>query len=357
MAILAGIALLVASPAFASAQGGTIVGRVIENESGALMQGVAVNLRSKGRRVLTDEAGRFAFTQLGPGVHWLEFAFPGFAPRADSVRLVQDAVVEVDVRLAAKPVDMAPIVVSVNRRSIPGWLAARGFASRGQEGRAVVHLTYEQLRLKHYRNLNELLRNVPGVQVRQLVDEGSELVLEPDPRTGEGHCKVGVYLNGSNVEYGRFRSSRARWNEIASRPLRFDDLVSMANIDGLELYGPDDNPVAPDGTCGTLMIWSARLRPTVDEEFSGEIRGTAVDDRTGEVLAGVRVTIDGTGLSAMTDDDGSFMLRSVLPGRYFVSALYPNAMTWQTRVEVLAYGVVELALRVERDDRSGRLRE
>jgi hypothetical protein len=330
---------------------GTIVGRVIDAASGAVMPGVAVTLRNTGRRLLTREDGRFAFTQLGAGVHTLDFEFIGFASRSDSLRLERDDVVELEVRLAASPVALAPIVVNVDRRSIAGWLAARGFAGRGHDGRARAHLTHEQLRLKHYRNLTELLRNVPGLRVRQLVDEGSELVFDPDPRTGEGYCKVSVYLNGSNVEYGRFTASRNDRNESISRPMRFDDLVRMDAIDGLELYGPDDNPVAADGTCGTLMIWSARLRGAVDEHFTGDVRGTAIDEATGEFLAGVRVALEGTGLAATTDSNGTFVLRSVLPGRYTVTAQYPQARPWQTAIEVRAYGVVEVALRVQRDDR------
>jgi hypothetical protein len=281
-------------------------------------------------------------------VYRLEFRFLGYADRTDSVRLNLNGSVDVEARLAVSPLSLPPLAVTVDSRTIASWLAAKGFAQRGFDGGAMVHTTYQQLTLEHYRNLDELLRNVPGVRIRRLADGGSELILQPDPRTGDRRCRVGVYLNGANVEFGRFNWSGARWSDRASRPMRFDDLVRMSEIDGLELYGPHNNPVAPDSTCGTLMIWSSKLRSGVDEDLTGEIRGTAVDAATGQVLSGVRVVIDGTGLSAVTDASGTFHVSSVLPGRYGISAHYPSAEPWQTRVDVLAYGIVELALRLER---------
>jgi hypothetical protein len=307
-----------------------------------------VSLQGTNRRVISGEEGRFAFAQLDSGVYWLEFSLLGYAGRTDSVRLNPNGSVEVEARLAVSPLSLPPISVTVDSRTIASWLASRGFTQRGSEGNARVHLTYRQLTLKHYRNLDELFRNVPGVRIRRLADGGSELMLEPDPRTGDGRCRVGVYLNGANVEFGRFQWSGVRWSDRASRPMRFDDLVRVSEIDGLELYGPDRNPVAPDSTCGTLLIWSSKLRNGVDEDFTGEIRGTAVDATTGAVLPGVRVVIDGTGLSAVTDASGKFEFLSVLPGRYSVTTQYPGAEPWQTHIDVLAYGVIELALRLER---------
>jgi hypothetical protein len=270
--------------------------------------------------------------------------------------------VELEVRLTVSPVRLPPIAVSVNTRSITGWLAARGFAQRGLENRARVHLTYEELGRGRYGSLEALLRNVPGVRIRRLTDDATEIVLDPNPLTGEGSCPVSVYLNGAYVEFGRVtwlgvltkRNAVHRWLmdhpfERAGRRLKFDDLAEFRDIDGLELYGPEANPVAPDESCGTLLIWSAKLRPSVDEYLTGEVRGLAVDARTGVALQSVRVTIEATGLSALTDSTGAFSIPSVLPGRYRVSATYPNAEPWQADIEIRAYEVVDLDLRLDRE--------
>jgi hypothetical protein len=278
------------------------------------------------------------------------------------VTLSADDIAELEVRLAILPIELAPITVTVNRGSIAGWLAARGFAKRGLEGRAMLHMTYDQLAHGRFRNLDAVPRNVPGVRIRRLVDDDSEIVLDPDPPTGEGSCKVSVYVNGAYVEFGRFRwggvltgrSALDRWLKShpfdRERPLRFDDLAPLREVDGLELYGPGANPVAPDSSCASLLIWSSVLRPAVDEYLTGESRGRAVDSRTGAALQGVRVAVEETGLYAVSDSGGFFSILSMLPGQYRVSATYPNAERWQANVEIRAYEIIDLDLRLERRD-------
>jgi hypothetical protein len=334
----------------AAAQSAAIAGRVIERESGRPLTGVTVTLHDQPFQIVTDEAGRFSVTQLASGWHHLEFRRLGYATRRDSVRVAAHDAVELEVRLDIEAVGLAPIAVMVNVGGITAWLASRGFARRGLEGGAALHLDYDQLQHLHYQNLREVLRSVPGVEIRSTAGGGSRLLLAPDPRTRTGSCAVAVHLNGARVEFGRFNWTGAG-GVSASRPVRFDDLLRVREVDGIELYGPENDPVASDSTCGTLLLWSARLRPTVNEEFTGAVRGTALDDGTGAPLAGVRVTLEGTGLSVVTDGNGRFELPSVLPGRYLVIAEYPDAERWQATVRVRAYSVVELELRVERKSR------
>lgn len=50
------------------------------------------------------------------------------------------------------------------------------------------------------------------------------------------------------------------------------------------------------------------------------LEGVVIDKLTGEPLVGVEVGIEGTGLKAYTDFDGSFRFESLIPGDYFISA-------------------------------------
>jgi hypothetical protein len=94
--------------------------------------------------------------------------------------------------------------------------------------------------------------------------------------------------------------------------------------------------------------WSAKLRPAVDEDLTGTVGGSVVDDRTGAVLPGVRVILEGTRLSAESDANGRFEIPGVLHGSYRVTAEYPGAARWQAEIRVVAYVNVELDLRLER---------
>ena len=86
----------------------------------------------------------------------------------------------------------------------------------------------------------------------------------------------------------------------------------------------------------------------MDEDLTGTVGGSAVDDRAGAVLPGVRVILEGTGLSAESDANGRFEIPGVLPGSYRVTAEYPGAARGQAEIRVVAYGNAELELRLER---------
>ena len=79
-ALFLGLVLTFAGPTTVAAQLGTLVGRVVDHGTGQDLPGVAVTLRATAQRVVTDEAGRFMFTQLGAGTHWLNFRFLGAEP-------------------------------------------------------------------------------------------------------------------------------------------------------------------------------------------------------------------------------------------------------------------------------------
>jgi outer membrane receptor protein involved in Fe transport len=50
------------------------------------------------------------------------------------------------------------------------------------------------------------------------------------------------------------------------------------------------------------------------------LQGHVTDAKTGTVIAGAQVTIEGTSLGAATDNDGAYQIASVLPGEHVVSA-------------------------------------
>jgi outer membrane receptor for ferrienterochelin and colicin len=69
--------------------------------------------------------------------------------------------------------------------------------------------------------------------------------------------------------------------------------------------------------CLLFALFSAVLGGT-----TGKIAGLIVDQRTGEPLAGVNVTVAGYPLGASTDQDGYYHILNILPGTYQVTAQY-----------------------------------
>ncbi|HEX7243056.1 MAG TPA: alpha-2-macroglobulin family protein, partial [Longimicrobiaceae bacterium] len=65
---------------------GTLVGTVTDARTGEPLQGAIVTLRGTGNRAVTDAAGRFSLTGVGPGEHVLEAALLGYDPQERTVR-------------------------------------------------------------------------------------------------------------------------------------------------------------------------------------------------------------------------------------------------------------------------------
>ena len=226
-----------------------ILGRVVEHETGNALPGVTVSVRNTPFRTVSDDIGRFSFIQMESGSYHLTFQSLGYAERSEAVELSPDASAEIEVRLSVAPVNLPPIAVMVRSGSLAAWLASRGFAKRGLGGTAMLHVDYDELRMTHHRNLNDVLRNVAGVRIRELADQDAEFLLEPDPRTGAGSCKVSVYLNGSNVEFGwsswvgnADAKRRTDPFDRATRRLRFDELVRLDAIDASSCKDPGRIP-------------------------------------------------------------------------------------------------------------------
>jgi hypothetical protein len=338
---------LVLLPGEAASQA-TIRGRVSDLDSGRALATVEVRLRGTAGTAVTDADGRFRLTGVMAGTWWLEFRMLGYEERADSVTVgPDDAEVDVDVRLATRPVELDPMTVTVRVGAIAAWLASRGFPQRRAEARSLLHATHDEIRHTAARNLNELLQRVPSVRIRRFVDGRVEVWLEPSPLPDGQPCRVAVYLNGAAVELGRFTWTGVRGDQRASRPIRFDDVVLLGDIDAIELYGPSESPVAGERGCGTLLVWNSMLRPQLDEEFTGSVRGVAVNDSTGAVMGGVKIRLRPGGLEAITDAAGRFEFPALLPGDYEILAEYPGAEPWRGVVTVRAFGVIDVELRLE----------
>jgi hypothetical protein len=339
------LAVLAPNPDLVRAQSASVSGRVVDAVTRVGIEGVTVRVQTMDVAVRTNGVGAFSIPGLRPGVRVLVFEAIGYSSRSDSVRLDADGDVSVVVTLSPDPLPLDPLAVEARVGARTAWLGSRGFFQRGETNTSLLHITQEELVHRNVRNLRDVLRRTEGVRIRRLVDGGSELLLEPSPLPDGAQCAVSVFVNGSEVEFGTFTWTGADWNDRAQRPLRFDDLMILEDIDGIELYGPDEMPVASD-SCGALFLWSSRIRSQVDEPFTGTIRGTAVHDASGRRISGVRITLMPSGIRAITDQDGNFVLPDLVPGDYAVVAEVPGAQSWTGTVRVSAYGVVTVELRM-----------
>ncbi len=345
--VLVSVAAMTALAAPVAAQLSSVLGRVIDQVSRAPIPGVAVRLLTGGRTVLTNDAGYFAAHGLEPGLHVFETNVLGYVARQDMIQLRPNEELEVEIRLSQEAIVLEGLVATVRSGAVSSWLASKGFPQRREQGFALSHLTQRDVTLQSARTLAELIEQVPGARIRNRADAGSELWIEPSPLPDGRPCRVGTYLNGSEVELGRFNWTGISHRQRSSRPLRFSDLLQLDEIDGLELYGPADSPIASDKYCGALLLWSDFYRTQVDEPFTGAVQGVLVREETNTPVAGARITLLPIGLSALTDSQGKFTFPEVVPGTYQLTVETADLPLWRGAVEVKAYGTVTLMLRVE----------
>jgi hypothetical protein len=85
----------------------------------------------------------------------------------------------------------------------------------------------------------------------------------------------------------------------------------------------------------------------VNASTKASITGKVIDIKTGESLAGVAVSIEGTDIQAYTDLDGNFTLKELNPGKYnLVLSLisYKNSLVENLKLEASQKQMIDVKL-------------
>lgn len=333
-------------PCPSAAQRSGIVGRVLDVNTGSPISGATVSIVGAAT-TQTNAAGYFSLLGLPAGDLQIQAAALGYAQAQENISVAAGQVVEVELRLASRPIELGGILVEGSASEISPWLVSSGFAARRADGEGLLHFTQRDLRFQTGSNLADVLRHVHGVRIRRLSNGGSQLLLDPSPNPDGSPCPVDIYLNGSAVEFGEFHWTGVRPTQRAMRPLRFDDLLRLEEVDGMELYGPGASPVASAAGCGALLLWSSDLRNNLDEPLLGSINGQ-VRDADGLPLVGAEIALHPLDLKALTDEGGRFSFPDLAPGLYRLVLQATDLPSWESEVLVKAFAASEIDIRVSR---------
>lgn len=239
-----------------------IVGVLTDAETGDLLSGVTVRTGQGRAGIFTDLRGEFLFDQLIPGQHVLEFSMIGYAPRADTVRVTEGRVTNVQVTLSVDPVALDPIEVTVERREVK--LQEVGFYHRRHEGFGK-YLDRQDIENRGPSEVTDLFTGMPGVQLYSHPSEGpleKFVVLragrlnwptreqqELDRGAVEHYkCFPAVYIDDLMTHPG------------GGEPARLDSFLDPMAIAGIEVYASTAGlPPKYQGIgsrCGVLVIWT-----------------------------------------------------------------------------------------------------
>jgi len=227
---------------------GQLVGHVAEAGTDRPIPAVRVRVPALFLDGLTGDDGRFAFADVPPGRHEVEFANLGYAVRRDTVEVVSRKTSEVRVSLSVDPVEVEPITVTVERRE--PVLERHGFYERRRVSVGGRFIDREAIEAQAPVEMVDIFRRIPGAEVR-LADPMNPMTRAIILRGGRGElraCYPSVYLDGIVVH----RASQG--------PAMLNFLVDPGKVAGIEVYqGGASMPVQYGGTlggCGAIVIWT-----------------------------------------------------------------------------------------------------
>ncbi|NJD18175.1 MAG: hypothetical protein FIA95_02690 [Gemmatimonadetes bacterium] len=215
---------------------GMLVGRVVDAESRAPVDGVAVRLAEEGTTVLTNERGYFSLGEREAGVHYVALERLGYTPREVPIHVAGNLTQAVEIELSQQAIPLEGISVSVaprrTRQDLEGLIRrmSLGFGS---------FITRETLERRGDVPLSEYLREVPGVLVFR---DGPRAYLEVRGNT----CNPDVYMDGQIYPL----DPAAGLNELFARPL-----------EAIEIFKGTETPaefIRPGFRypCAVILVWT-----------------------------------------------------------------------------------------------------
>ena len=206
--------------------------------------------------VRTNGQGRYRIGTLAAGEYTVEARAIGYVPERRSVTVGTNAIRTVDVRVRVAARVLAPV-----KTVVPADGYRTGFHERRARSTGGRFLTNEQIRASGYTRVTDLLRSVPGLQLRRA---GNVAVMEFTGRGGRtfsSHgCPVAYAVDGIPVEPAAFG---------------IDGEIALDHVEAIEVYDAATAPVqyARRGTgCGVILIWT-RERSVRERRDSTSDRG------------------------------------------------------------------------------------
>ncbi len=224
--VLTAIALAPAGWAQSHLQG------TVSDPSGAVVARARVQVMRDSQTIattLTDAEGRFRLTIPAPGSYRLQVSAPSFQTAVRPIDLKDKSAVKFDLVLA---LDGLSQQVTVTATGMP--------TLRSNLGSAVTVLTQDQF--QHTRDIQEALRQVPGVQVTQ---------------TGQAGGTTDVFIRGGNSDANKVLIDGISMNDIGGA-VEFAN-ITAAGIQKVEvLRGPNSAIYGSDALAGVISLSTPR---------------------------------------------------------------------------------------------------
>lgn len=183
LALGALLCLSLAAPSSGQSPSLAVFGRITDT-TGVPLEGVRIIVVDLGRRASSDVSGRYRIGSLPAGTYTLSFSRLGLVPETRRLGLA-DAPREVDVRMKAAGIDLAPVQVT-----------ATTHATRAQDSpQPTSILEGAELRVSQGTALGDVLEQLPGVRTLSMTTGIGKPVIR-----GMTHYRVVTLDNGQRTE-------------------------------------------------------------------------------------------------------------------------------------------------------------
>lgn len=224
---------------------GVLVGRLVDRRSHRPIEAATVRLERPDMMTLTDSRGRFRIASVPSGTHRILLEHISYGEHAVEIEIPGDRTLDLELRLATRPIEMEAIDVVVRTRS--PLLERRGFYERMQWGETsgASFLTPEDLERRNPTLLSHVLDELPGVRIYNARTGGTSVAI---PYVGAGR-HLGC-SRGATVYVDQVRQSL--WD-------RGVDQIPVSSVTAVEVYAPAQVPAGFGGSeasCGVVVIWT-----------------------------------------------------------------------------------------------------
>ena len=212
-ALLLSLSVLLGLPTGASAQSASIVGTVLDAQTGLALSGVTVRVQGTDVGTVSNADGRFALRGVSTGAQTLSITYLGYGTTTQNVN-VTGGVVGVRIALTPQAIDVDGLTVVSRRR---GQAAALGQQQASSTITNVV--ASDQIGRFPDANIGDAVKRIPGIVVIQ--DQGEArfgLIRGTEPRLNS------VMINGERIP-----SAEAEVREV-QLDLVPSDMVSQVEV-------------------------------------------------------------------------------------------------------------------------------
>jgi hypothetical protein len=199
--------------------------------------------------------GAFDVTRVPAGRQRLQVLMVGYSPGTMAIEIVAGDTLRVSLVLEPLPLETVTITADPNF-----FVGMAGFEERKARGLGR-YFTREEIQVMQPRQLTDVLRRVPGMQIETVV--GGFSGGSPTARTGRSisganaPCVMAYYLNGSPLPLSADISIN---NFVAA-----DDVAAMEVYTGSSQIPPEFNSSLHGARCGVVAIWT---RSSLDPKTS-----------------------------------------------------------------------------------------